>query len=333
MALQTQHVCARQVDNLASGVGIRPLGILFAALALTAGAISLMINVRFGWQTSVVAAAIFGLSDAAKILLPMAAAALGGWNIRRRMAWFVAVIISVAAALSSLLQGDAARLHASRTAADTANAARIDEAGTRQQLAAITEILSVEALRQLADDAGAEAAREEASGGCGDRCRTHKGRRNAYLARLGLAERRDALQRQLAASSDKAQANLHHALGAADALAALTGGDKFRIAVIISLALSIAMLIILELLASLSGDAAMLLRRSARIPMKRDAATQNSATTITRPPKVVANRAYYLARLERGHPLLHKGELSVHRACVEAGLRSAPARHTSRASA
>jgi hypothetical protein len=170
MALQTQHLCARQADYPASGGGIRPLGILFAALALTAGAISLMINVHFGWQTSVVAAAIFGLSDAAKILLPMAAAALGGWNIRRRMAWLVAVIISVAAALSSLLQSDGERLHASRTAADTANAARIDDAHTRQQLAAITEILSVEVLRQLADDAGAEAACEEASGGCGDRC-------------------------------------------------------------------------------------------------------------------------------------------------------------------
>jgi hypothetical protein len=104
-----------------------------------------MINVDFGWQTSVVAAAIFGLSHAAKILLPMAAAALGGWNVLRRMAWFVAVVTSVAAALSSLLQSDAQRLHASRTAADTANAARFDEARTRQQLAAITEALSVEA--------------------------------------------------------------------------------------------------------------------------------------------------------------------------------------------
>jgi DNA replication protein DnaC len=41
MALQTQHVCAGKADSPASGAGIRPLGILFAALALTAGAISL----------------------------------------------------------------------------------------------------------------------------------------------------------------------------------------------------------------------------------------------------------------------------------------------------
>jgi hypothetical protein len=167
--------------------------------------------------------------------------------------------------------------------------------------------------------------------------RAHKARRNDYLARLGLAERRDALQRQLAASSGKADANLNHALGAADALAALTGGDKFRVATIISLALSIAMLIVLQLLASLSGDAAMLLRRLERTPIKQGAPAQNSTMPITKPLKLVANRAYYLARLERGHPLLaarvHNGELSVHRACVEAGLRSAVAKRPSRSSA
>jgi hypothetical protein len=32
---------------------------------------------------------------------------LGGWNVRRRLAWLVAVLISVAAALSSLLEADA----------------------------------------------------------------------------------------------------------------------------------------------------------------------------------------------------------------------------------
>jgi hypothetical protein len=337
MALRTQVGLAVRIDNPPSGAGIRLLGIVFAALALTAGAISLMINVSFGWQTSLVAAAVFGLSDGAKIVLPMAAAALGGWNSRRRIAWLVAVMISVAAALSSLLEDDAGRVQASQTVAEAASRARAEEAHARQQLAQITEAFSAQVLQKLADDAGAEAAREEALGGCGGRCRAQKTRRSDYLARLGVAERRDALQSEWAAAIRKAEARPVPALGAADALAALTGGDKFRIAAIINLALSIAMLVILELLASLSGDAMVLLRSTTgapAIPARQSEMRQGSATEITRPVKVIANRAYYLARLERDHPLLaaqvHRGELSVHRASIEAGLRKPPAKPTSR---
>src|SRR5688572_12339473 len=95
MALRTQDRLAVRIDRSPSAAGVRLLGILFALLALSAGMISLLINVSFGLQTSVVAAAVFGLSDGAKILLPMAAAVLGGWNLRRRTAWLIAVIISV----------------------------------------------------------------------------------------------------------------------------------------------------------------------------------------------------------------------------------------------
>jgi hypothetical protein len=300
--------------------------------------ISFLINVSFGLQTSLVAAAVFGLSDAAKILLPMAAAALGGWNMRRRLAWLIAVIISVAAALSSLLEDEAARIQASEIAASAASAARADEANARQELAGIRELLPAAVLQRLADEAGAEAAREEASGGCGERCQTQKVRHSEYLARLGLAERQDALQEQLAASAGQ-PANSEIALGAADALVALVSGDKFRIATMVSLALSIAMLLILELLASLSGDAAMLLGKAAGLPSpaKPGTAWQAAGRQIAKPIKVVPNRAYYLARLENGHPQLaaqvHRGELSVHKASIEAGLRKAPARRSGQAAA
>jgi hypothetical protein len=331
MAAATQHIRAGQA-------GLRLLGILFALLALSAGMISFLINVSFGLQTSLVAAAVFGLSDAAKILLPMAAAALGGWNMRRRLAWLVAVIISVAAALSSLLEDEAGRIQESKIAASAASTARTDEAHARQELASIHELLPAAVLQRLADEAGAEAAREEALGGCGERCRMQKSRRSEYLARLGLAERRDALQKQLAASAGQ-PANSEIALGAADALAALVGGDKFRIAIMVSLVLSIAMLLILELLASLSGDAAMLLGKAAGLPSpaKPGTAWQAAGRQIAKPIKVVPNRAYYLARLEHGHPQLaaqvHRGELSVHKASIEAGLRKAPMRRSGQAAA
>jgi hypothetical protein len=337
MALRTEDRLAVRVDRSPSA-GVRLLGILFAVLALSAGMISLLINISFGLQSSVVAAAVFGLSDGAKILLPMAAVALGGWNLRRRLAWLIAVAISVAAALSSLLEDETARIQASKVAASAASAAQADETNARQELAGIREPLPAAVLQRLADDAGAEAAREEASGGCGERCRTQKGRRSEYLARLGLAERRDALQSQLVASAGQ-PANSEFALGAADALAALVGGDKFRIATMVSLALSIAMLLILELLASLSGDAAMLLGKAAGrpSPAKAGSALQAAGRQITKPIKVVPNRAYYLARLEHGHPKLaaqvHRGELSVHKASIEAGLRKTPTRRSGQAAA
>jgi hypothetical protein len=217
--------------------------------------------------------------------------------------------------------------------------AHADETNARQELAGIRESLPASVLQRLADEAGAEAAREEVLGGCGERCRTQKGRRSEYLTRLGLAERRDALQKQLVASAVQ-PANSAIALGAADAMAALVGGDKFRIATMISLALSIAMLLILELLASLSGDAAMLLAKTANgrtSPTETAAAPQAAGKLIAKPLKVVSNRAYYLARLEHRHPQLaaqvHRGELSVHKAAIQAGLRKAPARRSGQAAA
>jgi hypothetical protein len=315
MASATQLI--RAGEHSARPAGSRLLGIVFALLALNAGMISLLINVSFGLQTSLITAAIFGLSDVAKIVLPMAAVTLGGWN---------------------MLEDETARIQASEIAASAMSAVRADEADARQGLAGIREVLSAAVLQRLADEAGAEAAREEALGGCGERCRTQKGRRSEYLIRLGLAERRDALQKQLAASAGQ-PANSDTGLGAADALAALVGGDKFRIATMISLALSIAMLLILELLASLSGGAAMLLGKIAGLPSpaKTRSALQVAGRQIAKPLKVVPNRAYYLARLEHDHPRLaaqvHRGEISVHKASIEAGLRKAPARRSDQATA
>jgi hypothetical protein len=133
-----------------------------------------------------------------------------------------------------------------------------------------------------------------------------------------------------------ARTNPETALGASDTLVALTGGDKARTATIISVAMTIAMLIILELLATFSGDGATMLRRAwmARASQAASAQRQTAvpvATSPTKPAKAVADRAYYLGRLEREFPALaarvHTGELSVYRASMEAGLRKPPARN------
>jgi hypothetical protein len=78
-----------QEDTKPPGIGQYALGTAFGILALAAGGISLGMNVTFGLQAGIVTAAIFGLSDCAKMILPVVTAALG-WNTRRRIAWIVA---------------------------------------------------------------------------------------------------------------------------------------------------------------------------------------------------------------------------------------------------
>jgi hypothetical protein len=323
-------------DHGSSHFGHWCLGALFALLALAAGAISLSLNIAFGLQTSVVAALVFTLSDCAKIMLPMVSAALGRWDLRRRMAWGVAIVISVTAALSSLLESEAQRLKDSEAASHLAQDARAGIDQARQDLAAIQEPLSAAALRSLLDDARARADREAGRGGCGPKCEAAKAEAAQLVARLGMAERREALQAQLAHAKSAARTNPEKALGATDTLAALTGGDRTRIATLTSIAISIAMLIILELLATFSGDAAAVLRRAWRARSVHAAPTQSEKSAPAeavpaKPAKAVANRAYYLGRLEREFPALaartRTGELSVYRASIEAGLRKAPARN------
>ncbi|MGF1619646.1 MAG: hypothetical protein ACFCUR_03420 [Rhodomicrobiaceae bacterium] len=323
-------------DHASPHFGHWCLGVLFALLALAAGAISLSLNITFGLQTSVIAALIFALSDGAKILLPMVSAALGRWDLRRRMAWGVAVAISVTAALSSLLESEAQRLKDSEAASQLARDARAGIDRARQDLAAIKEPLSATALRSLLDEATTRADREAARGGCGPRCEAARAEAAQLVARLGMAERREELQTQLSDPKRAAKTNPETALGATDTLAALTGGDRARIATLTSIAISIAMLIILELLATFSGDAAAVLRRAwsarpvhATPPQSEKPAPADAVPA--KPAKAVANRAYYLGRLEREFPALaartRTGELSVYRASIEAGLRKPPARN------
>jgi hypothetical protein len=225
-------------DHASPHFGHWCLGALFALLALFAGAISLSLNIAFGLQTSVVAALVFALSDCAKIMLPMVSAALGRWDLRRRMAWGVAVAISVTAALSSLLQSEAQRLKDSEAASHLAQDARAGIDSARQDLAAIKEPLSATALRSLLKEARTRADREASRGGCGPRCEATRAEAAQLAVRLGMAERREALQAQLAGARKTAKANPEEAHGATDTLAALTGGDKTRIATLTSIAIS-----------------------------------------------------------------------------------------------
>jgi hypothetical protein len=98
------------------------------------------------------------------------------------------------------------------------------------------------------------------------------------------------------------------------------------------------MLFILELLATFSGDGAAMLRKAWLTRSKNTASSSEkslaTANACNKPAKIVANRAYYLSRLEREFPVLaariRTGELSVYRAAIEAGMRKPPARNWAR---
>ena len=90
------------------------------------------------------------------------------------------------------------------------------------------------------------------------------------------------------------------------------------------------MLIILEFLATFSGDAGATIRNailatrrnSAAKPLQRVATPAQQAAT---PAPKRATKAYYLDRLQREHPYfaekIQRGEISVYAACVATGLR------------
>lgn len=274
----------------------------------------------------------FAMSDFAKILLPIIAAYIG-WKKSHRVAWFFAIAISITAALSSLLQDYAQSMKDGQAVTRTIESAQKTAERARRELQAIDEGLTMKALQALADAKKAAANREAERGGCGQNCEALQAEHAALIARLGKAQRRDELQAKLDQANATIAATPEKANGPSDHLATLTGGDKVMIASIFSIVISIAQLVILELLAAFSGDAGATIRNAISAMrrnrpakrMQRDAtAVQPDAT----PAPKRATKAYYEERLAREFPQfaekVQRGEMSVFAACVATGLRKAP---------
>lgn len=319
------------------------LGIILGIAAGVAGAISLGMNWTFGLQFGGWCAVIFGVSDCVKIALPVIAAALGAWDAKRRSAYVVALAISLVAAASSLLQGQAQVIRDRAAAEQTTKTAHAEIGRISVRLANITETMSPATLRALAADENAKADREAGRGGCGKVCESYRATATAYVERMGQAEARAKLQEQLAAAKATIAATPDRAIGPADSLAAVTGGDRLQIATAFSIAVSIAQLIILELIAAFSGDAGLLIRnaivsarkfrnaRNATTIVSQSLATRAAANSQSEAPRQsngVGTRDYYRDRLQRDFPALfakvENCELSVYRASIAAGLRKAP---------
>lgn len=308
------------------------VGLLFGAIALYCGWISLQMNVRFGMQFSETTAQIFAVSDIAKIMLPIMAAYIG-WTRRQRIAWAVAIIISITAALSSLLQDQAQVIKDNQAISQTVESAQKTADRARREMQAISETMSVAALQALVVAKNEAAEREANRGSCGPICEGIKTEHAELLIRLGQAQRRDSLQAQLDQATAAIAQTPEKANGPSDHLATLSGGDKLMIASVFSALVSVAQLVILEFLATFSGDAGATIRNAINAmrrnrPAKRVQRVATPAQPVATPAPKRATKAYYQERLEREFPhfagKVQRGEMSVFAACIETGLRKRP---------
>jgi hypothetical protein len=124
------------------------------ATALTAAGLSLAMNISAGLAVGVAVAIAFGLSDAAKVLMPIVANGIG-WPKHLKTVYAVASVVSVVCACFYLADQFGHVIAAKEnTAATTQN--------TKQHIAD---------LRASLDSARTVAAQESQRGGCGPRCR------------------------------------------------------------------------------------------------------------------------------------------------------------------
>jgi hypothetical protein len=275
-------------------------GLALLAVALTAGGLSLAVNITAGLGVGLAVAVAYGLADCGKLLLPIVCTAIG-WNWHTRAAYIVASLVSVLCAICYLADANGGKVlkaeHAATVQAD--NGKRIAELE-----------LKLATAQQLADD-------EADRGGCGPNC---------LALRDSAAE---ASQRLEDARHTRAAADATAMPGSAALAANLAGTSENSAARSIAIAKSVAALAVMELLAHLAGAAAALIGMAMR---KRDVApavAKLKADALATPAKR-GTREYYLARLRRDFPAIASqidaGELSVYAGCVAAGIRKRPAR-------
>lgn len=145
-------------------------GVSLLAVALTAGALSLAVNVVAGLSVALPVAVMFGLSDVGKVLVPVVCQAIG-WNRHLRTTYWLAATVSVICALIATADMFGLRLASIDNAAKGANL-------TGQQ---ITELrASLASVRKMASD-------EAQRGGCGPKCKALNDRADKLETSLSAA--------------------------------------------------------------------------------------------------------------------------------------------------
>ena len=288
--------------------GGRVLGGALLAVAVTAGAISLTLNAVHGLEAGLAAGLAFGLADIGKILLPVVAGLIG-WSRQMKATAAICVAVSLWSAVNVYLDGAGRDLLAKQHGQSV-------YAEVQKQLAELEAELS--SLRTLV-------AAEAAKGGCGRNCRALTEQASHATERLQIARAARANMQPVEIS------------GLAATLAMATGTKPDGIARSIGAVKALLFLALIEVLAWLSLPAMALLSQTDRHQMMFNAAPAAKPLQSIAKPATSGTKAYYLARLEREHPEIARkvygGELSVHKACIAAGLRKAPAKDWSKPAA
>jgi hypothetical protein len=285
-------------------------GLALLAVALTAGGLSLAVNITAGLGVGLAVAVAYGLADCGKLLLPIVCTGIG-WNVHTRGAYAVVSVVSILCAICYLADANGGQLiereHAATVQADNA-----------QQIAELEAELAT--LRKLAAD-------EAGNGGCGPQCKA-------------LQDRADkAAQKLQDARKARAGADAVTLPGSAVLAANLAGSSENEAARSIAIAKSVAALAVMELLAHLAGAAAALIGMAMRpddqsksgpvanAPKSGDAVAKLKREALATNAKP-GTAAYYLQRLRKDHAALaaqvDAGKLSIYRASIAAGLRKAP---------
>jgi hypothetical protein len=278
-------------------------GLALLATALTAGGLSLAVNVIAGLGVGLAVAIAYGLADCGKLLLPIVCQAIG-WRVHTWIAYIVVSVVSVLCAICYLADQNGGDL------LKREHAATVQDDRAKQ-------VVELEA--QLAD-LRAMVAAEASNGGCGTNCKALQARAD------------EAAQRLQEARTARADAKAVTLPGSAVLAATVAGTDASHAAKSIAIAKSVAALAVMELLAHLAGAAAALIGAAMRGPAIAKAPAAKSARAVASlkaealaTPAKSGTRGWYLARLEHDHAALasrvHAGELSVYAACIEAGLR------------
>ena len=304
-------------------------GVSLLTIALAAGTLGLVLNVSHGLEAGLAAGIAFGLADGAKVIIPLVAGLIG-WTRQMRITAVICVTVSLWSAVNVYLDGAGAAIlakhHASETYADKAKA--------------IAE-LEAEAAR-LSSLAAEEGKRK----GCGPSCRALN--ESASAAR----------QRPQEARTAKAEAKPVEISGLAAMIVMASGANTDGIARGIGAVKAMLFLTLIEVLVWLSVPAMALLSQ-ARIREVADDIIAIEAAELSTPVASVvydvanpvhavnsdvetpsparftsaftsSSSRYYVGRLERDYPAIAKrvaaGEISIYKACIEAGIRKAPAK-------
>jgi hypothetical protein len=246
---------SRNKNATAPTIGQWSLAGTLLGVSLGASCIAGAMNWHYGIKSSMEQAVIFVLAEVVLFITPLLATEMGGWNVRRRTAWAVALVISLFTASCHLLEMQAQKMKDAQAVSAVLANARADVDAARAELAKIAETGDAATLEAQHGELKAKADRESSRGGCRAKCEAAKDAAIAALARLSAAKRRDELSAQVARASQAIQERPERALGAADTAAALSGLDRDMLASSLDLGGTALMMLMLIMASAFSGDA------------------------------------------------------------------------------